>query len=57
MCPVPGFGVFDLHAALTNLNIRFVGALKPSASPLSYGDVWAENDIACMGVWLNYGAL
>lgn len=41
------------HAA-ANLNIKLVSILKPSANPLSYGDVWAENDIACMGVWLSY---
>ena len=40
--------------ALTNLNIRLVSNVKPSVNPLSYGDVWAENDIACLGVWLNY---
>src|SRR6476660_7041527 len=42
--------------AASNLNIRLVSNLKPSANPLSYGDVWAENDIACLGVWLNYSA-
>jgi hypothetical protein len=47
-------GLADAAHALTNLNIRLVGSIKPSANPLSYGDVWAENDIACMGVWLNY---
>jgi hypothetical protein len=40
--------------AATNLNIKLVSTLKPSANPLSYGDVWAENDVACMGVWLSY---
>src|SRR5882724_4974576 len=40
--------------ALTNLNIKLISNVKPSANPLSYGDVWAENDIACLGVWLNY---
>jgi len=42
--------------AASNLNIRLVSNLKPSANPLSYGDVWAENDLACLGVWLNYSA-
>ena len=41
-------------ASVTNLNIRLVGSLKPSTNSLSYGDVWAENDIACLGVWLNF---
>src|SRR5262245_16423722 len=41
-------------AGLTNLNLRLVSNVKPSANPLSYGDVWAENDLACLGVWLNY---
>jgi hypothetical protein len=41
-------------AAATNLNIKLVSTLKPSANPVSYGDVWAENDIGCMGVWLSY---
>ncbi len=40
--------------ALTNLNVRLVSNVAPSANPLNYGDVWAENDIACLGVWLNY---
>jgi hypothetical protein len=40
--------------ALTNLNVRLVSNVKPSANPLAYGDVWAENDLACLGVWLNY---
>jgi hypothetical protein len=39
---------------LTNLNLQLVSIAKPSASPLSYGDVWAEDDIACLGVWLGY---
>ncbi len=39
---------------LTNLNVRLISNVKPSANPLSYGDVWAENDIACLGVWLSY---
>src|ERR1051326_5370469 len=47
----------SLHApALTNLNVRLVSNARPSANPLNYGDVWAENDIACLGVWLNYSA-
>src|SRR5262245_43920471 len=40
--------------ALTNLNLTLVSQTKPSANPLSYGDVWAESDLACLGVWLNY---
>src|SRR5437016_2706009 len=40
--------------ALTNLNIKLLSNAKPSTYPVSYGDVWAENDIACLGVWLNY---
>jgi hypothetical protein len=39
---------------LTNLNIRLISNVRPSANPISYGDVWAENDLACLGVWLNY---
>ena len=39
---------------LTNLNLQLVSKTKPSANPISYGDVWAENDLACLGVWLNY---
>src|SRR5262245_5494013 len=42
--------------ALTNLNVRLVSNVKPSTNSLNYGDVWAENDIACLGVWLNYSA-
>lgn len=39
---------------LTNLNLALVSNVKPSASPISYGDVWAEGDLACLGVWLGY---
>lgn len=39
---------------LTSLNLSLVSNVKPSASPISYGDVWAEGDLACLGVWLGY---
>jgi hypothetical protein len=39
---------------LTNLNLQLVSNVKPSANPISYGDVWAEDDLACLGVWLGY---
>lgn len=42
--------------ALTNLNLSLVSNVKPSASPISYGDVWAEGDLACLGVWLGYSS-
>lgn len=43
------------HAQIpTKLNINLVSTVKPSANPLSYGDVWGEGDIACLGVWLGY---
>lgn len=45
-----------LGQALTNLNLSLVSNVKPSASPLSYGDVWAEGDLACLGVWLGYSS-
>ncbi|NOS72014.1 MAG: hypothetical protein HOP33_19060 [Verrucomicrobia bacterium] len=38
----------------TNLNLQLVSKTRPSANPLSYGDVWAENNLACLGVWLGY---
>ncbi len=41
-------------SALTNLNVRLVSNVRPSPNPLNYGDVWAENGIACLGVWLDY---
>lgn len=37
-----------------SLNLQLVSNVKPSASPISYGDVWAEGDLACLGVWLDY---
>jgi hypothetical protein len=43
-----------LAQARTNLNLQLVSNVKPSASPISYGDVWAEGDLACLGVWLSY---
>lgn len=39
---------------LSNLNLQLVSNVKPSANPISYGDVWAEGDLACLGVWLGY---
>jgi hypothetical protein len=47
-------GFHPAAQALTNLNVRLVSSIKPSPNPLNYGDVWAENDLACLGVWLNY---
>lgn len=44
-----------VHAA-TNLNVKLISNLKPSPNPLSYGDVWAEGDLACLGVWLGYSS-
>jgi len=38
----------------TNFNLQLVSQTRPSASPISYGDVWAEGDLACLGVWLRY---
>lgn len=42
------------RGAAQNLNLELVSNVKPTASPLSYGDVWAEGDLACLGVWLGY---
>ncbi len=42
--------------SLTNLNLQLVSTIKPSAGAVSYGDVWAEGNIACLGVWLGYSA-
>ncbi|MGC3960192.1 MAG: hypothetical protein QM813_20385 [Verrucomicrobiota bacterium] len=39
---------------VSNLNLQLVSNVKPSVNPISYGDVWAEGDIACLGVWLSY---
>jgi len=41
---------------LTNLNLQLVSTAKPSTAALSYGDVWAEGDLACLGIWLGYSA-
>jgi hypothetical protein len=41
---------------LTNLNLQLVSSVKPSAASLSYGDVWAEGQLACLGIWLGYSA-
>src|SRR2546423_1055970 len=40
--------------AVSNLNISLISNVKPSASPVSYGDVWAEGGLACLGTWLSY---
>src|SRR6185369_13197594 len=39
---------------LTNLNVRLVSNVRPLTNSINYGDVWVENDIACLGVWLDY---
>lgn len=50
------FGTTSLAPAqgLTNLNLQLVSNVKPSTNAISYGDVWAEGDLACLGVWLGY---
>jgi hypothetical protein len=40
----------------TNLNLQLVSTAKPATADLSYGDVWAEGDLACLGIWLGYAA-
>src|SRR5262245_50839114 len=50
------FAASSSATALTNLNVRLVSNAKPSTNSINYGDVWAENDLACLGVWLNYSA-
>lgn len=47
-------GAMAGRAVAQNLNLELVSNTKPTANPLSYGDVWAEGDLACLGVWLNY---
>ena len=38
-----------------NINISFVSQREPNiSSSISYGDVWAEGNIACLGIWLGY---
>lgn len=49
-------GVKQAAQGLTNLNLQFVSNVKPVTNAVSYGDVWAEGDIACLGVWLGYSA-
>jgi hypothetical protein len=52
-------GVIISRAAaqsLTNLNLQFISKTNPVAGTISYGDVWAEGDLACLGVWLGYSA-
>jgi hypothetical protein len=41
---------------LTNLNLQLVSTAKPNTSPIDYGDVWAEGNLACLGVWRGYDA-
>src|SRR5688572_17825322 len=46
--------VLPVSAAPTNLNLTLISQARPSANPIAYGDVWAENDLACLGVWTGY---
>jgi choice-of-anchor B domain-containing protein len=43
-----------LLCAQSNLNMSLVSQVKPSANPIAYGDVWAEDKLACLGVWTGY---
>src|SRR3954468_12930693 len=56
LLPLLLFAASGSAIALTNLNVRLVSNAKPSTNSINYGDVWAENDLACLGVWLNYSA-
>jgi hypothetical protein len=38
----------------TKLNIRLVGTNRPPQASSGFGDVWAEGNIACLGVWTAY---
>src|ERR1041385_5121050 len=38
----------------TKLNIRLVGTNTPAQASSGFGDVWAEGNIACLGVWTAY---
>src|SRR5438552_9805831 len=38
----------------TKLNLRLVGTNKPPQASTGFGDVWAEGNIACLGVWTAY---
>lgn len=52
-----GVGTLITNASAQNfgsLNLQLVSNVKPSEQPISYGDVWAEGDLACLGVWLGY---
>ncbi|MEO7675465.1 MAG: hypothetical protein ABIV39_01730, partial [Verrucomicrobiota bacterium] len=41
-----------------NINIKFVSQREPNtSSSISYGDVWAEGNIACLGIWLGYSTI
>src|SRR5688500_115796 len=35
-------------------NITLLSRTNPVTGSISFGDVWGEGNIACMGVWLNY---
>ncbi|MGI8966381.1 MAG: hypothetical protein ACR2H1_09900, partial [Limisphaerales bacterium] len=54
-----GFKVFTgiiLACALTGFsqNITLVGTSKPPTN--GFGDVWGEDNLACLGIWSGYGA-
>ncbi len=41
-------------AQAQNINISLLAQHEPPNSNISFGDVWAEGDIACLGIWLGY---
>src|SRR4051812_41298364 len=49
------FVVNTVQSAIpTKLNINLVGTNKPPQASSGFGDVWAEGNIACLGVWTAY---
>jgi hypothetical protein len=46
-------GIFAVDAQ--NFNISFVSQHEPANTSIAFGDVWAEGNIACLGIWTGYG--
>ncbi|MEO5803180.1 MAG: immunoglobulin domain-containing protein [Verrucomicrobiota bacterium] len=41
-------------ARAQNINITLVSQHEPANTSIAFGDVWAEGDLACLGIWTGY---
>ncbi len=47
-------GFLQSSQAASSLNIRLLSTNRPPEASSGFGDVWAEGNLACLGVWTAY---